>query len=155
MTPAPTIERIELFPLHVPFRAAGARGDGALGRRARHGDPRRGAVDRRRLRDRAPASPRTAVAGVGEAFVWLPETGVSPAQIVDAVQHGLARYLLGASPFDVEPLRARMDANVARSEVAKGLLDMACYDLMGQHRRPLRLRASWAGAAPTRCRSRR
>ncbi len=25
-----------------------------------------------------------------------------------------------------------MDANVARSEVAKGLLDMACYDLMGQ-----------------------
>ena len=39
--------------------------------------------------------------------------------------------MLGASPFDVEPLRARMDANVARSEVAKGLLDMACYDLMG------------------------
>jgi muconate cycloisomerase len=69
--------------------------------------------------------------GVGEAFVWLPETGVSPAQVMDAVQHGLARYLLGASPFDVERLRARMDANVARSEVAKGLLDMACYDLMG------------------------
>lgn len=70
--------------------------------------------------------------GVGEAFVWLPETGVSPAQIVDAVKHGLARYLLGANPFDVGSLRARMDANVARSEVAKGLLDMACYDLAGR-----------------------
>ena len=56
--------------------------------------------------------------GVGEAFVWLPETGVSPAQIVDAVKHGLARYLLGANPFDVGSLRARMDVNVARSEVA-------------------------------------
>jgi muconate cycloisomerase len=70
--------------------------------------------------------------GVGEAFVWLPETGVSPAQVIDAVRHGLARYWLGASPFDVERLRARMDANVARSEVAKGLLDMAAYDLMGR-----------------------
>ena len=69
--------------------------------------------------------------GVGEAFVWLPETGVSPAQVIDAVAGGLARYVLGASPFDVERLRARMDANVARSEVAKGLLDIACYDLMG------------------------
>src|SRR6185295_11565593 len=69
--------------------------------------------------------------GVGEAFVWLPETGVSPAQIVDAVQHGLARYVLGANPFAVEALGARMDANVARSEVAKGLLDIACWDLAG------------------------
>ena len=69
--------------------------------------------------------------GLGEAFVWLPETGVSPAQVVDAVRGGLARWVLGESPFAVERLRTRMDANVARSEVAKGLLDMACYDLMG------------------------
>jgi muconate cycloisomerase len=52
--------------------------------------------------------------------------------VIDAVEHGLGRYVLGASPFDVESLRARMDANVARSEVAKGLLDMASYDLMGR-----------------------
>jgi muconate cycloisomerase len=70
--------------------------------------------------------------GVGEAFVWLPETGVSPAQVVDAVRFGLAGYVLGASPFDVRRICARMDANVARSEVAKGLLDLACYDLMGR-----------------------
>lgn len=69
--------------------------------------------------------------GVGEVFVWLPETGVSPAQVIDAIRGGLGGYVLGANPFHVESLRARMDANVTRSEVAKGLLDMACYDLMG------------------------
>jgi muconate cycloisomerase len=70
--------------------------------------------------------------GLGEAFVWLPETGVSPVQVIDAVRSALARYVLGASPFDTVGLRARMDANVTRSEVAKGLLDMASYDLMGR-----------------------
>src|SRR5688572_21290914 len=66
--------------------------------------------------------------GLGEAFVWLPETGVTPAQLVAAVEGALARYVLGESPFRVEHMRERMDRNVARMDVAKGLLDMACYD---------------------------
>ncbi len=70
--------------------------------------------------------------GLGEAFVWLPETGISPHQIIDVIQNSLGRYVLGESPFRVEQIRHRMDSNVARSEVAKGLLDMACYDLMGR-----------------------
>jgi muconate cycloisomerase len=70
--------------------------------------------------------------GLGEAFVWLPETGVSPAQIIDSIEHALWRYVVGEDPFRVERMRDRMDANVARSEVAKGMLDMACYDLMGR-----------------------
>ena len=127
----PTIERIELFPLHVPFRAlvreAMARSAGGLGMAIAAEEPWTGG-DFVIARLTADDGNR----GVGEAFVWLPETGVSPAQIVDAVKHGLARYLLGANPFDVGSLRARMDANVARSEVAKGLLDMACYDLAGR-----------------------
>ncbi|MBM4336614.1 MAG: hypothetical protein FJ108_11985 [Deltaproteobacteria bacterium] len=129
--PRPTIERIELFPLHVPFRAlvreAMARSAGGLGMAIAAEEPWTGGdfVIARLTAD-------DGTRGVGEAFVWLPETGVSPAQIVDAVAHGLARYLLGANPFDVGSLRARMDANVARSEVAKGLLDMACYDLAGR-----------------------
>ena len=32
----------------------------------------------------------------------------------------------------MEKIRYRMDINVARNDVAKGLLDMACYDLMGR-----------------------
>jgi len=70
--------------------------------------------------------------GLGEALVWLPETGVSTAQVIDAVQCCLGKYLLGQSPFNIELIRHRMDINIARSEVAKGLLDMACYDLMGR-----------------------
>jgi muconate cycloisomerase len=131
MARAPAVERIELFPLHVPFRAAVretmARAQGGLGMAIPAEEAWTGGdfvIARLTAEDGAQ--------GVGEAFVWLPETGVSPAQVIDAVAHGLARYVLGASPFDVEPLRSRMDANVARSEVAKGLLDLACYDLMGR-----------------------
>jgi muconate cycloisomerase len=127
----PVVERIELFPLHVPFRAhvreAMAHGERGLGMAIPAEQPWTGGdfvIARVSADDGAQ--------GLGEAFVWLPETGVSPAQVIDAVAHGLGRYLLGENPFEVGRLRARMDANVARSEVAKGLLDMACYDLMGR-----------------------
>lgn len=126
----PLIERIELYQVRVPFRAAVreamARSASGLGMAIPAEEAWTGGdfvIARLTAEDGA--------RGVGEAFVWLPETGVSPAQVVDAIAHGLGRYVLGASPFDVEALRVRMDANVARSEVAKGLLDMACYDLMG------------------------
>jgi muconate cycloisomerase len=45
------------------------------------------------------------------------------------VRSSLARYVLGATPADVHAIRARMDRNVTRNEVAKGLLEMACLDL--------------------------
>lgn len=70
--------------------------------------------------------------GLGEAFVWLPETGVSSEQIIDAIKNALYRYVVGESPFNVEKIRHRMDNNVTHNEVAKGLLDIACYDLMGK-----------------------
>jgi muconate cycloisomerase len=130
MARAPAIQRIELFQLHVPFRAqvreTMAQSEGGLGMAIPAEEPWTGgdfALARLTAEDGSQ--------GVGEAFVWLPETGVSPVQLVDAVRGGLARCVLGESPFDVERMRARMDANVARSEVAKGLLDMACYDLAG------------------------
>lgn len=127
----PRVERIELLPLHVPFRAivreTMARGAGGLGMAIPAEEPWLGGdfvIARLTAEDGSQ--------GVGEAFVWLPETGVSPAQIVDAIEFGLARYVLGADPFEVDALGARMDANVARSEVAKGLLDIACWDLAGR-----------------------
>ena len=130
MTQAPAVARIELFPLHVPFRAAVreamARSEGGLGMAIPAEEPWLGGdfvVARLTAEDGSQ--------GLGEAFVWLPETGVSPNQVIDAVAGGLARYVLGESPFDVEKLRARRWRPCARSEVAKGLLDIACYDLMG------------------------
>jgi muconate cycloisomerase len=131
MTTAPTIQRIELIPLYVPFREVVrqtmARSSSGLGMAIPAEEPWNGGdfVIARLTADDGSQ-------GVAEAFVWLPETGVSPAQVIDAVQGGLAHYLLGESPFEIERIRFRMDVNVARSEVAKGLLDMACYDLMGQ-----------------------
>lgn len=128
---APAVARLELWPLHVPFRAevreAMAAGEGGLGMAIPAEEPWTGGdfvIARVTAEDGS--------VGLGEAFVWLPETGVSPAQVIDAVSHGLARYVLGADPFALEALRARMDANVARSEVAKGLLDVACHDLAGR-----------------------
>jgi len=127
----PRIERIALRPVHVPFREAVreamARGEGGLGMAIPAEEAWLGGdfvIARLVAEDGS--------VGLGEAFVWLPETGVSPAQVIDAVANGLARYVLGASPFETDALRLRMDANVARSEVAKGLLDIACHDLAGR-----------------------
>lgn len=129
--PRPTVERLELWALHVPFRAAVretmARSEGGLGMAIPAEEPWSGGdfvLARLTAEDGS--------SGIGEAFVWLPETGVSPAQVIDAIEHGLARYVLGADPFAAAALRTRLDANVARSEVAKGLLDIACHDLMGR-----------------------
>lgn len=70
--------------------------------------------------------------GLGEIYVWLPEIGVSPEQVIDVSRQALSKYVLGESPFRIERIRHRMDCNVTRSEVPKGMLDMACYDLMGR-----------------------
>ncbi len=73
--------------------------------------------------------------GLGEQFVWWPETGVSPGQIIIAVKEALYRYVLGQSPFNYQAIRTRMNNNVARNETAKGLLDMACWELDGEGKR--------------------
>jgi muconate cycloisomerase len=127
----PRIVKIELRPLHVPFReavrAAMAGSSGGLGMAIPAEEDWLGG-DFLICQLTAEDGSR----GLGEAFVWLPETGISPEQLMGMIEHGLAGYVLGESPFNVEHMRQRMDSNVARSDVAKGLLDMACYDLMGR-----------------------
>jgi len=127
----PRIVKIELTPAHVPFRSvvrdAMSASEGGLGMAIAAEEAWLGGdfvICKLRAEDGS--------VGLGEAFVWLPETGVSPQQIIDVIQNALGRYVLGESPFRVERIRHRMDCNVTRSEVAKGLLDMACYDLMGR-----------------------
>lgn len=126
-----SIEKIELTPVHVPFkekvREMMQSGQGGLGMAIPAEEEWLGGdfvICRLTLGD--------GTIGLGEAFVWLPETGVSPSQITDIIQKGLHKYVLGADPFDIERINLRMDNNIARNEVAKGLLDMACYDLMGK-----------------------
>lgn len=127
---APRIVRIELTPVVIPFqkivREAMSRG-GGLGMAIPAEEAWLG-IDCAvcKIEDEA------GNVGLGEAYVWWPETGTSPIQIIEAIRDALARYVLGESPFDIERICRRMDNNVARSEAAKGLLDMACYDLMGR-----------------------
>lgn len=129
-TKAPRVMRIELTPVFVPFwdfvkeamSSAGGLGMAIAAEEAWLGGDF--VICKLTTEDGS--------IGVGEAFVWLPETGVSPSQIISAVRDALGRYVLGENPFNVEKIRYRMDINVARNDVAKGLLDMACYDLMGR-----------------------
>ena len=123
--------RIELTPLHVPFkeivRKAMGEGEGTLGMAIPAEEVWLGGdfvIAKLFCND--------GNIGLGEAFVWLPESGVSPEQIIDSIKGGLANYVLGESPFNIEKINRRMDNNIARSEQAKGLLDMGCYDLMGK-----------------------
>ncbi|MFH2128871.1 MAG: enolase C-terminal domain-like protein [bacterium] len=125
------IMRIELTPVFVPFfeevRELMRGSEGGLGMAiAAEEDWSGGDFVICRLTTAA------GISGLGEAFVWLPETGVSPEQLVDIIQKSLGHYVIGESPFNVERIRHRMDINVNRCDVAKGLIDMACYDLMGQ-----------------------
>lgn len=127
----PEIKAIELTPLYVPFkepvRRAMGESEGSLGMAIAAEEPWLGGdfvICRLICNDGS--------VGLGEAFVWLPETGVSPAQIIDAVKNCLAKYILGENPFNIEKINYRMEVNLARNETAKGFLDMACYDLMGQ-----------------------
>lgn len=127
----PRVARIELTPAHVPFREAVRQamraGAGGVGMAIPVEQEWLGGDF---LLCRLIADDGTA--GLGEAFVWMPETGVSPRQLIEYIHDALGAYVLGERPFDVERMRRRMDDNVARAEVAKGLLDMACYDLMGR-----------------------
>ncbi|MFX0099525.1 MAG: mandelate racemase/muconate lactonizing enzyme family protein [Candidatus Hodarchaeota archaeon] len=125
------IESIELTPIFVPFKKKVLEmmqsGQGGLGMAIPAEEEWLGGdfvICRLILED--------GTVGLGEAFVWLPETGVSTAQIIDIIEKGLCKYVLNENPFEIEKINQRMDNNVARNEVAKGLLDMACYDLMGK-----------------------
>lgn len=123
----PLIERIELTPLFVPFREIvreAMKPAGGLGMAIAAEEEWTGgdfvicvlvAEDGTR--------------GLGEAFVWLPETGVGTSQVISMIREALWRYVIGESPSEFERINRRMDANVTRNEVAKGLLDMASYDL--------------------------
>ncbi len=127
----PKIIRIELTPLHVPFkepvRKVLGETEGGLGMAIPAEEPWLGGdfVICKLIADDGNV-------GIGESFVWLPESGISPDQIISAIKSDLHRYVIGESPFNVERIRYKMNINIALNEVAKGLLDMTCYDLMGK-----------------------
>jgi muconate cycloisomerase len=127
----PKIVRVEMTPVFMPFkpivRAVMSQGPGGLGMAIKAEEAWLGgdfAVCEMFADDGS--------AGLGEIYTWLPEAGISIAQTIEVCREALSRYMLGESPFQVERINHRMDNNVNRSEIPKGLLDMALYDLMGK-----------------------
>jgi muconate cycloisomerase len=126
----PKIEKVELTPIFVPFKTyvvkAMEESEGGLGMAINSEEKWLGGdfVICKLFSN-------TGEIGLGESFIWLPETGVSVNQIIDSIEKGLVNYVLGENPFNIEKINHRMDINIAQNEVAKGLLDMSCYDLMG------------------------
>jgi len=125
------IVSVELTPLYVPFkeiaRKAMGEGEGGIGMAHPSEEEWFGAdfvIAKLICND--------GNVGLGESSIWLPESGITPGQVIDAIKNGLANYVLGESPFNIEKINQKMDNNVARSDQAKGVLDMACYDLMGK-----------------------
>jgi muconate cycloisomerase len=125
---APTIAAVELFEARVPLselaRGAMAASETGLGMALPAEEPWLAADFLFcRLLDEDGAE------GWGEAYVWLPESGVSNRDMASAIEHHLGAYVLGSRPVAVQALAARLDRNVARNEMAKGLVDIACHEL--------------------------
>ncbi|MFW9901481.1 MAG: mandelate racemase/muconate lactonizing enzyme family protein [Candidatus Thorarchaeota archaeon] len=125
------IKTIELTPIHVPFkeavREAMKQSEGGLGMAIAAEEAWLGGdfVICKLIT-------KEGNIGIGESFLWLPESGISPFQVIDSIRNCLGKYLLDESPFNIEKINYRMDINLANNEMSKGLLDMALYDLIGQ-----------------------
>lgn len=122
------VQRLELYPVRVPLssiaRGAMAESDNGLGMAIPAEEPWLEADFLFcRLVDGAGNE------GWGESYVWLPESGVSNLDMASAIEHHLGRYVLGSDPVATQALAARLDRNVARNEMAKALIDIACHDL--------------------------
>ncbi|KCZ53653.1 hypothetical protein HY29_16675 [Hyphomonas beringensis] len=122
------IRKIELFPIFVPFKEhirdmlQGGSGKVAMGLKVE--DHWLGA-DFLLCR----MTTENGVVGVGDIYVWLVEGAVTPVLMASLIKDHLARYVLGRSAFDIGSINDKFDNNVARNEMAKGVLDLALYDV--------------------------
>ena len=127
------INKIEITPVFVPFteqvkQAMSESGDGT-GTAIGIDDPWLGvdAAICKVFTDNKEVEP-----GIGEVITWLPETGISIPQVIDSIKQYIGKFIIGQNPFNVQAISAKLDKNFARNEVAKGLIDMCLYDLMGK-----------------------
>ncbi|NVM02452.1 MAG: mandelate racemase/muconate lactonizing enzyme family protein [Candidatus Helarchaeota archaeon] len=127
----PKIVSIDLTPIHVPFRKETREvmesGEGSLGMAIPSEEPWTGAdfvICRITTSDGS--------IGVADVLLWLPEDGLLPENVINSVEKGFGKYFLGENPFNIRRIHDRLDRNVARNEIEKGLLENACYDLMGK-----------------------
>lgn len=128
MSSSASVTTIELFEVEVPLseiaRSAMAESDTGLGMAIAAEDPWLSAEFLYvRLVD------EDGIAGWGECYVWVPESAVSQRGAAMVIREHIGRYVLGAKAADIQAIGARMDRNIPRNEMAKGVLDIALHDL--------------------------
>lgn len=122
------ITRIDLFPVFIPFkehvRDILQAGSGKVAMGLKVDDHWLGA-------DMLVCRMETegGVVGFGDVYVWLVESAASPVMMADVIRDHLARFVIGQSAFDIESVWDKFENNVARNEMAKGLLDLAMHDV--------------------------
>ena len=128
MSSSAPVTTIELFEVEVPLseiaRSAMAESDTGLGMAIAAEDPWLSADFLYvRLVD------EDGIAGWGECYVWVPESAVSQRGAAMVIREHIGRFVLGAKAADIQAIAARMDRNIPRNEMAKGVLDVALHDL--------------------------
>lgn len=128
MSSSAPVTTIELFEVEVPLseiaRSAMAESDTGLGMAIAAEDPWLSADFLYvRLVD------EDGMAGWGECYVWVPESAVSQRGAAMVIREHIGRFVLGAKAADIQAIGARMDRNIPRNEMAKGVLDVALHDL--------------------------
>lgn len=122
------IIKIELFPVFLPFKEfvremlQGGSGKVAMGLKV---DDHWLGADILVCR----MTTENGVVGIGDLYIWLVESAVSPQLVANVIQNHLARFVLGHSAFNMEAIQEKFENNVARNDMAKGLLDLTLYDV--------------------------
>jgi muconate cycloisomerase len=70
--------------------------------------------------------------GYGEADAWLAFTSESPEGIAAVLKNYIAPAILGEEAANILKIHETMDFRVRENHMAKGTIDMACYDLLGK-----------------------
>jgi muconate cycloisomerase len=122
------IIKIELFPVFLPFREyvrdmlQGGSGKVAMGLKV---DDHWLGADILVCR----MTTENGVVGIGDLYIWLVESAVSPQLVASVIKNHLARFVLGQSAFDMEAMQEKFCNNVAHNDMAKGLIDLTLYDV--------------------------
>ena len=69
------------------------------------------------------------IAGLGEISIVFAPTGVELSRIAADV---IAPHVIGANPFEIAAIHARMDEAIEGAEPAKAAIDIAVYDIVGK-----------------------
>lgn len=70
--------------------------------------------------------------GYGETDAWVGFTSETPETVATVLRHNIAPAILGEEATNIRKLHDTMNFIMRENYMAKGTIDMACYDLLGK-----------------------